>query len=179
MLLNLAALWVPILLRNWFQNIHTNMVPHYILVMPYGDIDLGKHSLYIKCWPEAPNWQKISRASELSCQASKFYLFFMFESSQRRDSIQQVLKTLMHWLATLAQVMAWCLAAPSHYLNQYWYIFSEVLWHSHESFMVNAQATILYNEFEHYTFKITDNELRKWFVTTKMTYSMHCKLHLQ
>ena len=31
----------------------------------------------------------------------------------------------------LAQVMASCLTAPSHYLNQCWQIISEVLWHLH------------------------------------------------
>ena len=31
---------------------------------------------------------------------------------------------------TLAQVMACCLTAPSHYLNQCWLIISEVVWHS-------------------------------------------------
>ena len=33
--------------------------------------------------------------------------------------------------STLAQVMACCLTAPSHYLNQYWLIISEVLWDSY------------------------------------------------
>ena len=32
--------------------------------------------------------------------------------------------------STLAQVMACCLTASSHYLNQYWLMISEVLWHS-------------------------------------------------
>ena len=32
--------------------------------------------------------------------------------------------------STLAQVMAWCLTAPSHYLNQCWLIINEILWHS-------------------------------------------------
>ena len=32
--------------------------------------------------------------------------------------------------STLAQVMASCLMAPSHYLNQYWLIIGEVPWHS-------------------------------------------------
>ena len=32
---------------------------------------------------------------------------------------------------TLAQVMACCLTAPSHYLNQCWLIISEVQWHSY------------------------------------------------
>ena len=31
--------------------------------------------------------------------------------------------------STLAQVMACCLTAPSHYLNQCWLIFSKVQWH--------------------------------------------------
>ena len=35
--------------------------------------------------------------------------------------------------STLVQVMACCLTAPSHYLNQCWLIISEVLWHSPES----------------------------------------------
>ena len=33
--------------------------------------------------------------------------------------------------STLAQVMACCLTAPSHYLNQCWRIISEVQWHSY------------------------------------------------
>ena len=32
--------------------------------------------------------------------------------------------------STLAQVMACCLKAPSHYLNQCWHIICRVLWHS-------------------------------------------------
>ena len=35
--------------------------------------------------------------------------------------------------STLAQVMACCLMAPSHYLNQCWLMISEVLWHSPDS----------------------------------------------
>ena len=34
--------------------------------------------------------------------------------------------------STLAQVMACCLMAPSHYLNQYWLIISKALWSSSE-----------------------------------------------
>ena len=33
--------------------------------------------------------------------------------------------------STLAQVIAWCLTAPSHYLNQCWLIIIEVQWHSY------------------------------------------------
>ena len=35
--------------------------------------------------------------------------------------------------STLAQVMACCLMAPSHYLNQCWFIISRVQWHPSES----------------------------------------------
>ena len=35
--------------------------------------------------------------------------------------------------STLAQVMACCLTAPSHYLNQCWLIISKVQWHSSEN----------------------------------------------
>ena len=38
--------------------------------------------------------------------------------------------------STLAQVMAWCLTAPSHYLNQCWLIISKVLWHSLEGIII-------------------------------------------
>ena len=31
-------------------------------------------------------------------------------------------------LVTFVQVMAWCLPAPSHYLNQCWFIMNYVLW---------------------------------------------------
>ena len=33
--------------------------------------------------------------------------------------------------STLAQVMAWCLVAPSHSLNQCWLIINEIQWHSY------------------------------------------------
>ena len=43
--------------------------------------------------------------------------------------------------STLAQAMAWC-----HYLNQCWFLISEVHWHSPESYLQPIpKATILYN----------------------------------
>ena len=51
--------------------------------------------------------------------------------------------------STLAQVMACCLTAPSHYLNQCWFLMSEVLWHSCEgNFVVNTRSTDKWNEFK-------------------------------
>ena len=54
--------------------------------------------------------------------------------------------------SALAQVMALCLLAQSHYLNECWPIISEVLWHTLKSkFTASIQVTILYNEFENCT----------------------------
>ena len=44
--------------------------------------------------------------------------------------------------STLAQVMACCLMAPSHYLNQCWLILSKVQWHSSESIFTRATSAI-------------------------------------
>ena len=53
--------------------------------------------------------------------------------------------------STLVQVMACCLSAASHYLNQRWLISSEVLWHSTQSnFPESDWANILYIEFKNY-----------------------------
>ena len=58
-------------------------------------------------------------------------------------------------MSALAQIMAWCLAGPSHYLNQWSLLINEVLWHLLESnFTVSAQTTNLYNMFEKSASKI-------------------------
>ena len=54
------------------------------------------------------------------------------------------------WRQGSGSTLTQCLMAPSHYLKQCWF-----LRHSHEgNFTVNAQVTILYNEFEYNTLKI-------------------------
>ena len=71
-------------------------------------------------------------------------------------------------------VMACYLMASSHYLTSLshtshylWLLISEVLWHSTLSnFPVSAQATILYNMFQNYTFKITATSPRGQWVNT-------------
>ena len=55
--------------------------------------------------------------------------------------------------STLAQVMACCLTAPGHYLNQCWLIISEVLWHLPEGNSTTYTHDInLQDEFENHTF---------------------------
>ena len=47
-----------------------------------------------------------------------------------------------------------CLTVPSHYINQYWFIINEVLWHSLEgNFTGNTHNIKLWIEFENYTYK--------------------------
>ena len=45
---------------------------------------------------------------------------------------------ILRWKSwsTLVQVMASCLTAPSHYLNQCWLIISKVMWHSSEDIII-------------------------------------------
>ena len=50
-----------------------------------------------------------------------------FNSLRPNDAIWQHISRL-----TLAQIMACCLTAPSHYLNQCWFIISKMQWHSFE-----------------------------------------------
>ena len=69
--------------------------------------------------------------------------------------------------STLARVMACCLMAPSHYLNQCWVIISEALWHSSAgNFTGNTQVIYPWNEFENYQFKITATPHRGQWVNS-------------
>ena len=53
--------------------------------------------------------------------------------------------------STLAQVMACCLTAPSHYLNQCWLTISNVQWHpSLSNFTRDASAISHWNQLENY-----------------------------
>ena len=73
----------------------------------------------------------------------------MFNSLRPSDAIWRQ----WSW-TTLAQVMACCLTAPSHYLNQCWLIIRGVLWHTSESsFAGIAQGIDSGYEFEKYILK--------------------------
>ena len=57
--------------------------------------------------------------------------------------------------STLAQVMACCLLAPSHYLKQCWLIIGEVLWHSSQGIILTwCEDTNQWNEIENCSFKM-------------------------
>ena len=62
---------------------------------------------------------------------------------------------------TLAQVIACCLMAPSHYLNQCWLIMSKVRWHSSKGNFARDTSSINYqNHFENYFSKISPKSPR-------------------
>ena len=67
--------------------------------------------------------------------------------------------------STLAQVMACCLMAPSHYLNQCWLIFSKVLWHSSEGIIIRrSEDTNQKIKIENYIFRILSRSPRGQWV---------------
>ena len=67
--------------------------------------------------------------------------------------------------STLVQVMACCLMAPSHYLNQCWLIISKVQWHSSEcNFTRDTSAISHWNKLENYLSKILFKSPRNQWV---------------
>ena len=97
----------------------------------------------IQCWlliSEVP-WH--SPESSFSTQTTTC-VCILFNSLRPSDAIWR------QWFwTTLAQVMACCLTAPSHYLNQCWLIIRGVLWHTSESsFAGIAQGIDSGYEFE-------------------------------
>ena len=79
--------------------------------------------------------------------------------------------------STLAQVMAWCLTAPSHYLNQCWLIISEVQWQLYEGNFARDASTINHqNLSENYISKISFKFPRGQWVKKKLNYFSHLML---
>ena len=71
--------------------------------------------------------------------------------------------------STLAQVMACCLTAPSHYLNQCWLIISEVPWHSSMGIILRrCEDTNQWNKIENCSFKMASWSPRGQWVNTLM-----------
>ena len=67
-----------------------------------------------------------------------YSIIFQINSLRPSDAIGQQRSG-----STLAQVMACCLMAPSHYLNQCSLLISDILWHSPQiNFIVRIQATV-------------------------------------
>ena len=79
--------------------------------------------------------------------------------------------------STLVQVMACCLMAPSHYLNQCWLIISKVQWHSFEgNFTIDTSAINHWNYLENYLSKILFKSPRgQWVKAGTQQTSFRCR----
>ena len=66
--------------------------------------------------------------------------------------------------STLAQVMACCLTAPSHYLNQCWLVINGFCGIHMRTFAQGNSHIILKDDFENYIFEITATSLRGQWV---------------
>ena len=76
--------------------------------------------------------------------------------------------------STLVQVMACCLMAPSHYLNQCWPVINKVFWHSpHCNFTGNALNINNWCELEYYQFK-KHNHTFLWTMSFYRTLAKIC-----
>ena len=67
--------------------------------------------------------------------------------------------------STSAQIMAWCLMAPSHYLNQCWFIICKVMLHLSKDVIMNkSEYSIKKNITENRIFKIVSTSPRSQWV---------------
>ena len=82
--------------------------------------------------------------------------------------------------STLAQVMACCLTAPSHYLNQCWLIISKVWWHSFEgNFTAGISAINHCNWLEKHSSKISLKSPRpQWVKSPGHQQAWYCQYRI-
>ena len=109
---------------------------------------------YHRCYNISPSYISLAcgfyRVNSSTCSDININLLWPSDGTRRQ-----------RFGSTLVQVMACCLTAPSHYLDECWLIISGVLWLSPEShFTWYAQDSYLWNKFENYWFKITNTPPR-------------------
>ena len=118
-------------------------------------------SHYLKqCWPRSPSPYGVTMPQWVN------------SSWPNWPSNCDFIGCYISWSA-LIQIMACCLMAPSHYLNQCRLITSEVLWHSTESHSAwNTEDICPWYEFENDYFKFTAKSPKGhwvdwWFQTSQ------------
>ena len=101
--------------------------------------------LMLVCWVIELSSIVSRRQYEFTC----WYLQLQEDHIQMKKSltwVNSLLPSDVIWQhrfgTTLVQVMACCLTAPSHYLNQFWLTISEVLWHSPEGNFTNSYLAL-------------------------------------
>ena len=81
-------------------------------------------------------WSAKTKFSEIGIKIWKH--FFQVNAFENKINSLGPSDAIWHWRSwsTLVQVMACCLTAPSHYLNQCWLIISKVQWHSSDDIII-------------------------------------------
>ena len=98
------------------------------------------------------NWTHGKKKCKMS---AILFRFLYFNSLWPSDAIWQHRSG-----STLAQVMACCLTAPSHYLNQCWLIISEVRWQSPEdNFTITATSNDRHGILNYWSIEYLFNSL--------------------
>ena len=77
--------------------------------------------------------------------------------------------------STLAEVMAWCLTAPSHYMNKCWLIISKVLCQSSNGIIIRKSEDInMHSKVEICIFKIAPQSPRdQWVKDVEFVFAAH------
>ena len=117
--------WILLELLSWYHTIHVKYQVDKIYVYPtFKWVALKTNGIEFSRLPgqDASSWYMII------CSKSSLWIHaqthWFINSLWPNDAIWRHSS-----VSTLAQVLACCLMAPSHYLNQCWLIFSKVLWH--------------------------------------------------
>ena len=130
--------------------------PHYLAIKPttvkssqVTTVDYAKK--HVVTWGENP-WKLSIKYWLLCVEVSDV------EEGQLKALVFLLVNSIWRWRSwsTLVQVMACCLMAPSHYLNQCWLIINKVLWHSSEDIIIKSfEDTNQLSKIEDYILKIT------------------------
>ena len=118
-----------ILITDWSLKI--THLTYCGLVMAYGGRDLGQHWLrlwLVAWWHQAITWTSVNLSSMRSCVIQ---LSAILQEIPGDNELTHCGLVTPYGDRDLDQVMAWCREAPSHYLNKWWLIISEVQWHSY------------------------------------------------
>ena len=155
--------------QNWFVNMGRNDLWIWAeLICEYGQnwsVNMGRIDLWI--WAESYH----------------FLVFWLWRIMPLNIILQQLVNSLwpsdaiwQHRSRSIsAQVMAWCLTAPSQYLNQCWLVIKGDKCHSPESNSIRSTNN-QQNEVGDYIFKITASPLEGQWVNDKSSPVLERKL---
>ena len=128
-LMHSQEMLMKLFLNMWSENTHLNLLPHL-------NFDWTSIWYYSMLWIVSQHWCKKWLGSWLNqwCPSFSIELNWINRWFTRQQGVNSLWPSDVIWRhrsgSTLAQVMACCLTAPSHYLNQCWLIISKIQLHS-------------------------------------------------